>query len=258
MNLRFLVVCEASADFTLCTCLVDRVLRENSDDWLREYLEHSIDHARAWATIDEGRAFLDWHRIAEISDRLGVRPIRGHFDRQRGAPDAIAARKALAIVRHLRDKGERIDAVLLLRDLDDQPQRANGIAQAITEALVFDPDLPVVVGLANPEREAWLLAGFEPCTPQEEALLASCKHDLGLDPRLSAHTLTASHDHDHRSVKRVLRLLTSTRIEREEQCFRDTPLSTLIARGELSGLAAFLRDVGAKLLPLFTRPASAS
>ncbi len=252
MTVGLLVVCEAPRDFAVATCIVDRTLRDTETDWLRDLFEHALDEQRSWAPVEHGRPFLDWHQLDETGKRLGVRSQRGHFAGRPGAPDAIATRKALAIVQTLRKQGRAISATVLLRDIDLEPERRDGIMQATEEASARDPDLRIVVGLPDPELEAWLLAGFDPADATEEESLADCKRELGLDPRTSAHALRAIHDQDRRSVKRVLALLTGKDLERKAKCYQDAPLSTLLERGRGSGLTEFLEQIRSKLLPLFT------
>ncbi|MRG92728.1 hypothetical protein [Polyangium spumosum] len=253
MTVGLLVVCEAPEDFVVTTCIVDRTLRETETDWLRDLFEHALDEQRSWVSLDPGCPFLDWHHLDETAKRLGVRPQRGHFGGRPGAPDALATRKALAILHALRKQGRPISVGVLIRDIDKQPEREDGIKQAREEAAARDPGLRVVLGLPDPELEAWLLAGFDPEDAAEETRLADCKRDLGLDPRTSAHDLRATHDQDRRSVKRVLTLLTGDDRERRAKCYEDAPLSTLHARGQRSGLTTFLDEVRSKVLPLFLR-----
>jgi len=52
-----------------------------------------------------------------------------------------------------------IGALVLIRDLDNQPERRIGLEEAWKE---MAPSLgfPTLIGTANPEREAWILNGF--------------------------------------------------------------------------------------------------
>ena len=75
----------------------------------------------------------------------------------------IAARKAIL---YLRREFPGLDAIVLLRDRDKQPLRRFGFEQARRED---HGGLPIVVGLAVPMREAWVLSGYE--TDDDEAEL---------------------------------------------------------------------------------------
>src|SRR5262245_31038275 len=133
---RVLVVCEAPGDFLIATTLCERALREGGPDWFRDYFGHSPEHVLSWGGAGAGEPFILWRHLGALRATLGVRPPLGHFARTPGAPDSLAARTALAIARHLKRKKPPflIDAVLLVRDLDDQPQRRTGLEQAREEA----------------------------------------------------------------------------------------------------------------------------
>lgn len=249
-----LTFCEAEGDFLVSSCLVDRTLRETGPEWLREHLESYIDQTRKWIGAAEGHTFVLWKKVDAVKSKLGVRPPVGRFspNREPAKVNALAARTALAIARHMRREGEPVDAVLLIRDMDDQPERSAGLRQARDEVAVTEPSMPVVVGAANPELEAWILAGFEPSSDAERERFASVRSELGFDPRSRAAELTAKHDDDKRSSKRVLKALTKEDMERRERCYRTTPLAVLAERGEATGLRAFLDEVASEILPLFT------
>ena len=72
----------------------------------------------------------------------------------------------------------------------------------------------------------------------------------------STDWLSAKHDevNDKRSAKRVLRKLTQSNGSREEQCWTDTPLAKLRARGKSNGLTEYLSEVKEFLVPLMIRP----
>jgi hypothetical protein len=79
------------------------------------------------------------------------------------------ARKAFLIVealnRHMPD--EPIDAVVFLWDTDEQRHdRPEGVKAARDKARRW-ATFEIVCGFPDPEREAWLLAGFEPCDHAE-------------------------------------------------------------------------------------------
>src|SRR5262249_10113996 len=149
-------------------CLVERTIHEHAPPWQREHLESFLNVERTWIGAGTGDSFVRWKRVDRVKQELGVRPPLGHFKRQPARMDAVAARTALAIARHLKRRGTPVDAVLLVRDMDDQPERRDGLAQARHEAMEIDPAMPVVIGAADPEREAWLLAGFDPESPDEQ------------------------------------------------------------------------------------------
>lgn len=256
MTIGILVVCEDRGQFEIATCLVDRTFAE-SEAWIAD----SLDYLRKWIEVDHDNhpasPFLDWHKLDAIAKAKGVRMQLGHFAGKPSASDALATRKALAIARKMRAGGRPIDGAVLVRDADHDAQRSDGIQRAVEEASRAEPEMYVVYGVADLEIEAWFLAGFDPENAAEEARLTACKQELGCDPRTHAHELRATHDHDRKSVKRVLRVLTGEDPERKTRCCQ-APLDTLHARGASSGLGRFLDQTRTKLLPLLTRSRASS
>lgn len=242
MALSFVVVCEAAADFTTASNIVDRIVCQ-SIDWIEPEI---IVHLRTYQGAESARPFLLWKEITERSRGARVRH-GGHFEGQPGKADALVARRALQTIRL---KLSNIAAVLLIRDLDDQPERRTGLEQARNESDLKDQ---IVIGLAEPMRECWVLAGFEPLDDLENSVLEALRKELKFDPREKAERLTAKHDHEIRSPKRVLNRLTRNARDREAVCWNDAKLDTLRERGRDTGLAAFIQEVEERIVPLFSR-----
>jgi hypothetical protein len=141
-----------------------------------------------------------------------------------------------------------LHGVLLVRDDDRDEDRRGGLDQARNSV---EMGVPVVIGLAHTKRECWVLAGFSAQTPEEDAFLAGLRQELGFDPCAEAEGLTAKHDHDLRSAKRVLGVLTAGNREREADCWLRCDLRLLEQRGQNTGLADYLREVRTLLVPLF-------
>jgi hypothetical protein len=242
MTLAFVTVCEAEADFRTASGLADRVVCEGVD-WITVDV---LDDYRQWRGLDDTQPFLRWRDIHRLARAAGFR-ILGHFlEDQPGEPDARAARRALWLVES--HEGQ-VDGVLLIRDDDRQINRRDGLEQARAESPL---SCPIVIGLAHLKRECWVMAGFDPVTSDEEVRLSSLVDELGFDPRTEAHRLTARGDGESRSANRVLWLLTAEVAEREADCWLCAPLATLQARGQQTGLVAYLEEVKAQLVPLFT------
>jgi hypothetical protein len=151
VSTRFAVVYEAQADFVTATELADRVLVAGID-WLDETL---LDSQREWLGQEPTGSQLAWKAIPRRARELGIRA-RGFFDGKPGLADAQAARRAIAYVRRC---FEVVDAILLIRDMDDQRERRQGLEQARASASAA---IKIVIGMAIVERESWLLSGFEP------------------------------------------------------------------------------------------------
>ena len=246
MTMQIAVVHEAAADFVIATDLADRVLLE-SVHWLRD---QDLNDCRVWHhETSDGRA-LTWAGIKKLAIDVRIRG-HGYFRPRGGGPaepaedDARSARKAILYVL---EEFPEIDAIVLTRDQDKYPDRRAGLDQARNEG----HSIPIVVGVAIVEREAWILCGLHSEHEAETAKIATARARLGFDPCLRSHELTAfGDDSAKRSAKRALHELTAGDPDRERRCWFDTPLPTLRDRGQDNGLAEFLDDVQLRLTPLF-------
>ncbi|HEX4417154.1 MAG TPA: hypothetical protein VH165_04600 [Kofleriaceae bacterium] len=250
--MRLVAFCEAAADFRIASELLDRILREAGPDWVSDVLEANPEGVRTWRGDGEGQAFFDLHDLTTHVKQLGIRVPHGHFDGRPGITDAVMGRTAFAIVRALARHGEPVDAVVMIRDMDDQPERAKGLHQARIEAqslAVFR----IVLGCAHPMREAWVLCGFEPDDDDEHARLHALRQELGFAPNEQAHQLDATNDQAKRSAKRILGVLTNGDREREQRCWQATSLHTLRDRGEQTGLRAYLIELKDHVVSLVAR-----
>jgi hypothetical protein len=250
---KLIAFCEAPADFRMTGGLVDRVLRGSGPTWVAENLE-APEVIRTWQPDGFGRAYFDLHKLDEYVDRLTVRVPHGHFGGTPGGAGALMARTVFWIVRtvHRGAPDDPIEAVVLVWDGDSQSeQRSAGVETAREEARAWAP-FRIVCGFPDPEREAWVLAGFEPCDEGERARLDELQRELGFSPVLDAVRLRGRRG-DPRDIKRILRELTADDHEREERCWTDPPLEVLRARGAATGLTAFLDEIEAILIPLFGR-----
>jgi hypothetical protein len=237
----FAVVCEAGADRRIATTLADRVLCQEVV-WIEP---ESLDLHRCWQGLAAGSSHLEWHEIRDHAKAAGLKA-HGHFRGEPGAPDAYAARLALWL---LVKSGQRLDAAVLVRDTDGQRERRLGLEQARTGRVW---PFPVLIGLADPKRESWVLAGFEPRDRREREALAQVQREVGSDPRIQADSLSARTPGALREAKRILRALIGDDPDREQACWMECPLEELAERGRLSGLADYLEEVRSRLVPLFT------
>jgi hypothetical protein len=240
MSLRFAVVHEALADFETATELADRVLCD-SIDWLDEEI---LVYQRTWLGESSGGERLTWKAIKQLALDAEI-TVAGHFDDGPALPDAAAARRAvLFLEREFPD----LDAIVLIRDQDDQPQRRGGLEQARSQD---HGGVEIVVGLAVVERECWVISGFDPRNEDEKLQLEAERRSLGFDPRLRSHELTAcKSDSAVHSPKRVLRALSRDDRDRERHCWRESSLEVLRERGSENGLADYLHEVRHRLAPL--------
>ncbi len=248
--LEFIVVAEARADAQIARELADRVCVEDeeSPDWLDADL---LKYLRVWAGIEEGTDFMKWASLKKLARARRIGPIGHRKTGGSGSIDFAQARKAIILVEQLmRDRPIR--ALLLIRDLDTQSERKAGMEEARAE--VNEDVLKVILGAANPKREAWVLNGFEPESKEETASLVALRVELGFDPCEQAELLTASTRTARRNAQRVLKKLVGDSKEREQKCWKQAKLDLLKKRGEKTGLGDYLEDVKARLLPLFKQP----
>jgi hypothetical protein len=236
--IRVLVVCEADADRRTGCELAERVLVEQVS-----WTDGVLDTQLGWEGHEDGARFLPWRSVKDAYDRAGL---PHHVPRGRGTaaphhPDETGARKAILLARRL-----KLDAVLLLRDADKQPERLDGLEEA--RRAVSVP--PCVIGLAIAKREAWVLNGYVPADESEIRGLEQARQERGFDPTARPERLDASSPGSKRDVKRVLALLTGDDLDRERACWHLTPLDVLRERGKGSGLTAYLEEIAERLAPL--------
>ncbi|MCY1030472.1 hypothetical protein OV207_03310 [Corallococcus sp. BB11-1] len=233
------VVCEARSDRDTACALADRVLVE-AIDWLDDAM---LDTQRRWRGLTPAEPFLRWASVKAEATRVGLRGLFGYFGNKPGEPDALMARRALLL---FVDAEPKPQAVMLIRDSDADAERRNGLEQARD-----DKPWPfeVVIGVAEPKRECWVLAGFD-AKESEEDVLRQEEQRLSFHPVRDAHRLTAQEHGAKKDAKKVLDALTSGRLEREEECLRSTSLDVLRTRGKKVGLAEFLDEVRERLVPV--------
>jgi hypothetical protein len=250
---KLIAFCEAPSDFRMASGLVDRVLREVGPTWAVDNLDAPGVVLR-WHADGLGNDFIKIRHLNQYTDQLRerglrVRPARGHFNGRPGESGSAMARKAFLIAEALTRHGpdDPIDAVVLVMDTDDEPvERPRGVKAARDEALGWKL-FQIVCGFADPEREAWVLAGFDACDPIEQQRLDELHRELGFSPVLHAVRLRDKAHGVPRNIKRVLAVLTGDDIDREARCWTEPPLATLHDRGAATGLSAFLVELQAVL-----------
>lgn len=227
------LVVEASADGVTTTTLIDRCLVERID-WLEA--EH-LEHLRSWRGIEASTELTAWKQVTTLARTHRVVPM-GFFDGNPGEHDARLARRVLLLFAKL----GMPDLVVLVHDADERPDRREGFEQARSGMPMRER---IVIGIANPEREAWVLAGFVPCDEREQSALDSERQRLGFDPTLHPHELRGN---AKRSAKTALANLVGDDERREHRCLTEPPLTRLRQRGEHTGLAAFLDEIDERVV----------
>ena len=253
---EFIVIVESGADARTATKLGERVLIEKVD-WLED---DNIQYFFQWCGLQEGTEYSCWKDIDKIVESLkssGLRSPRYRGHHSQGIPlkaDGAASIKVLNLVRYLQ-KTRQIRAVIFIRDLDSQPERREGIEQAREQHINKLPTLEIVIGTANPKREAWVLNGFTPSNQQEEEILEQIKMQLRLDPCTESNKLrsTSLVGSDRiRNPKVVVEQLTNNNMQREQQCWEDTSLQLLRERGVDTGLTDYICEVEERLSPILS------
>lgn len=243
-----LVLCEAGADYETATQLARRVAEE------RGSLTGPLESVLRWRGIASETSFTALSSLKRESQAAGLRLPRylGHV---KGAPqkhDAALARRGVLIARQLQGSGPEI-ALLFVRDLDSRPDRLQGLEQARDEAT--DKGVKMILATPDPEREAWVLAGFVPGNPEEEERLKREVRRLGFDPCVEAHRLRGDvrrSAQEKRDIKKTLERLVGDDRNREKACWEVTPLDLLEERGRISRLAAYFQEIERRLLPLLS------
>lgn len=244
------VAAEDWGHYRAATRLADRVIA-GKIEWIRDHLadETTRESVRRWGIAERERP---WTRLKDAYRAAKDRglPCFGHFDGRPGEPDAAMFRAQLLLFQDEQNKGARIDAVLLVRDVDDDTRRVGGARQALALRWPF----PVIIALARPEIEAWLVAGFVRRTEECGRRLDEDRRRLGFSAPEQPHRLTSKRQgvSDLDAKDTIARLCDGDR-NRESLCLEES-LDLLRRRGAECGLADYLADVEAHLVPLFLCP----
>lgn len=249
--MELVIVAEAEPDVDTACDLADRVLHAEPPPWLRM---EEIRQMRTWTGLAAHTEFTKWTDVGELYEKTPRMPrYLGHErEGQSNTHDYAAARRVLLLADHfITNEDRRIRAVALIRDTDDQVRQRTQSLKNAREDHSSDR-FEVVLGIAKPMREAWILNGFEPQTNAEEKRLREERRNLPVDPLTESHELTASSEQAQNSCKRVVQVLTDGDSDRERACWQESDLDLLRERGELTGLTDYLEEVK-RLIPLFTQ-----
>ena len=253
---EIIVIVEADADFKIATKLAERVLTETIE-WLdEEQLQYQIQ----WCGLETHSHYSCWKNVSQIIEDLkqtaNYRPPRylGHSKSGPLKADGATTMKVLNVVRFLQ-RSRNIQAILLIRDLDNQPERRTGLEQARQQDSQRQPNLEIMIGTSDRAREAWVLNGFIPQNDSEKQTLKDIVEQLKFDPCEQAHRLRSNSNAKgdrERNPKVVLTQLTDGDYNRERLCWEETPLELLRQRGAETGLTVYLAELEERLLPLFS------
>lgn len=256
---EFILIVEADADYKTAAGIAERVLQENAPQWLTDLLQDQPDILFSWTGLEDGIGFSCWSHFEAIAKKLKAEGYRfpkfnGQFSDGPTNLDYPVARNIVYLVnQYLKaSKNRNIGAIVLIRDEDNQPERFATLCRLRDDLTRRGFQMPIVIGVANPEREAWILNGYEAKTAAEKQVLQDIKRRIGLDPCLEAHRLRGKSNQpgtEDRDIKRILQALTQGDPLREEQCWQETALDILIERGQKTGLSQYIEEIESRLLP---------
>jgi hypothetical protein len=102
-------------------------------------------------------------------------------------------------------------------------------------------------------REAWVLNGFIPSSQEEKQILKEITTQLTFNPCEESHRLRSNsltEPYRLRNPKVVVEKLTGGKMEREQQCWEETPLEYLREKGDRTGLKAYIEEIEERLIPI--------
>lgn len=244
MSKSIALVCEGPSDLRTVCPLTDRVVIDHCSEWIDVDTIGSYREYRGFRRTDP---FLNWREVKHLA-RHHKAVFIGHFDDGPLHHDAHRTREAITLL-CLRSP-EPADAVILVRDGDDEFRSRRDAILHARDTTFAGAEVPVVVGVANRMRECWVLAGFVPRDDERERWQAE-RQRLGFDPCADPHKLEAADATADRSPKRVLSALAGDDHDRERECVTTHPLQVLKDRGEGTGLKAFIVELESRLVPAF-------
>lgn len=254
MELRILLCAEDILNATLARDICDRVVAERAnEEWLRELWSPAhIESQRYWTGLDDDTWWSDRPRCEREADLLDISAnIRIKETGRKKAFHGVAG-LAFRTTKMAAWRQPRPDILVLAGDTDGQEDldrlRKAGVAGA-------NESLPVLVAEPIREAEAWIVAGFEPHNEAERDRLKQVQKELGFDPTSQPERMMSTITGDKRDSKRICKFLLgidhiSPNAKRAKICWLDTPLETLIQRGERTGLADYIRQIEQVLLPM--------
>ncbi len=227
-----ILVVEGTSDARVVRGFAERALLEQDSDFDASLF--------VWRGLDDNTEFLQWLNVKRLMLEHKVSRNYGHFEGKisddAGKIYAHQARNALTLCSAV---GMPL-AIILVCDADTQPERLEGLNQAREAHQFLNGDAyPIVVGVADPCREAWVLCGFE-AQEHEQKKLADLTREINFNPTREAHKLTTA-EKPH-NAKRILERCVDN-LEREELCWTQTNYQRFLKHGAYCGLKAYLEEV---------------
>lgn len=225
MKVWVFAVCDAPADARVATTLLRRVAAETPETQALEL------------------SFRGLQAFTESSTPTTVKALAQPMARKytgfgKGGQEAKTARKALQLVRQIRLEPPTANAILLfVRDGEAQGKaRRDDLLEVAREAR--NPDM--IVGVAEPMREAWLLCAWRAAGRESVRAHLALRQELSLDPCREPERLNAKSERELRHPKYCIRRLAGPGVDGQEAALLITPLDEMKQRGEGCGLTSFL------------------
>lgn len=245
-------MCEGDGDDDDLVALTLRVLHE-THPWMIG-LESIEQPTPAWFEYEPGRRFLKWSDIDKVCDGWRVPRVQGlgmHLGRR------AATRLTRLLSKPTVLGAEEPIRVLLVHDDDGVAGWRESLEAARDEWLTWlvgeaafnrrpHTDAGVVIGVATPEHEAWVLAAFVPRDDGERGTLEQSRKRLRFDPCTHGARLTSGRETDPKDAKRALREVCGDSARRRA-LLAEADLDLLRARGASIGLTAFLDELKARV-----------
>jgi hypothetical protein len=241
VSYRIALVCEGPTDLPVVRALVNRLIVEVVD-----WAAGQMDDVITWVGYEPGTQYMAWRTTKLRAEPVSRKVFGDHLPSSR---EAFTARKALLLFDQLPSE-RRPDAVILQRDTDRDAVREADLVLARDN---FPWKFVVVLGVARPMVESWILAGFIPTDDESDRHRTMCSH-LGFDPCQSGERLSPQHADLTKRPKHVLEALTRADPTRVQTCYEITPFAHLRQTGANNGLGDFLDEVRTRLVPALGGP----
>ncbi len=243
--IKLIVFCESPIDALTVRGLVDRVLKEHGPDWVKDLIDEYPESLREYIKLGALNGdFFDLHQLGKHlrelkklsesdKDLRENKPFRtalagslqGRFGRDGprlgdGTNMILTAFRIANAVYHA--ENGNLDAVLFIWDMDNKGDERRRGTQQVRDNLSKAMPFRIILGLPDPEREAWVISGFEPENREEEGRLEKLRSILSFCPVKESHRLCANDSASSRDSKKVLVGLCGNDREREARCWNHT------------------------------------
>jgi hypothetical protein len=250
---RFVLVAEDSVNARVAAVLVDRTIAECAGpQWLRDLWElEARSTTRAWVSLegDSGQHF-ESGSFTKLSHLSKLHPRPRMLLRGVGGKAAEVA-KWIAVLEERYEEDAQACFVLSY-DADDDPRDETRIRDEFERRrAAFEQghkSAALLLALAKPEAEAWVIAAFDEQRIDPSAL-DEIRRELGFDPLCQPERLCSTSDHSKRDAKTILERIVEGREERARDILDEVPLADWRRRGGSCGIEALCVAVVDRVVP---------